>query len=467
MMQNASDENNVHLSSDAATGEAPSARAPVPAPAAVRSAKSARKGARARAGNGHGGNEQDETLQEILDALQSVRVGDFSVRLPRGRAGIAGKIADSFNEIVAANERMADQLEEVGQVVGREGETRKRVRFGIATGAWSDMELSVNALIDDLVWPTTAVARAIAAVARGDLMQTVPIEVDGRPLKGEFLRLATIVNTMIEQLSVFTSEVTRVAREVGTDEKLGGPAIVPGVAERTAERENALAQVHEMQELETLGQLTGGLAHDFNNVLMAILGNLDLVSRHLPDGVAQKSLVDAAIQAAERGAALTKRMLAFARRQEPRPEAVAEPADAARLRPPPALAHGNTTSYAILLVDDDPMVSSGASAMLQDLGHRVIMASSAALALEIICSGAPLDLVITDHAMPSMTGTELAKQIRELKPDLPIVLASGYAEVPSNLVPGMTRLDKPYRTDKLAATIAASVAPKLTAITAA
>src|SRR5207302_977237 len=98
------------------------------------------------------------------------------------------------------------------------------------SGAWSEMEGSINSLIDDLLWPTTEVTRAIAAVAQGDLLQTVRLDVEGRPLKGEFLRSATIVNTMIKQLSVFTSEVTRVAREVGTDGKLGGQAIVPGVA---------------------------------------------------------------------------------------------------------------------------------------------------------------------------------------------------------------------------------------------
>src|SRR5438094_8310371 len=92
------------------------------------------------------------------------------------------------------------------------------------------MEGSGNTLIDDLLWPTTAVTDAITAVARGDLLQTMRLDVDGRPLQGEFLRLATIVNTMIQQLGVFTSEVTRVAREVGTDGKLGGQAQVPGVA---------------------------------------------------------------------------------------------------------------------------------------------------------------------------------------------------------------------------------------------
>ena len=134
--------------------------------------------------NGHERDDRDEALQAILDALQAMRIGDFSVRLPRDQIGLAGKVADTFNEIVAANERMAQQLEDVGQVVGREGKTRKRVRFGLSSGAWGDMEASVNTLIDDLLWPTTAVTHAIAAVARGDLLQTVPLEVDGRPLQG-------------------------------------------------------------------------------------------------------------------------------------------------------------------------------------------------------------------------------------------------------------------------------------------
>src|SRR5579872_6347557 len=159
-------------------------------------------------------NGSSNELRELLNALQAMRVGDFSARMASDHVGIMGKIADTFNEIIAANQRMAKQLERVGQVVGREGKTRQRVRFGLSSGAWGEMEYSVNTLIDDLVWPTTEVTRAIAAVAQGDLLQTVRLDVDGRPLKGEFLRAAEIVNTMIKQLSVFTSEVTRVAREV-------------------------------------------------------------------------------------------------------------------------------------------------------------------------------------------------------------------------------------------------------------
>ena len=168
-------------------------------------------------------------LQKLLSSLQLIRGGDFSVRMPNDSVGIEGKIADTFNEIVAASQQMAQQLELVGQVVGREGKTRKRVVLGLPQGAWREMEESINALIDDLLWPTAQVTGAIAAVAKGDLLKRVPLEVDGRPLMGEFLSSATIVNTMIKQLEIFTSEVTRVAREVGTEGKLGGQADVPEV----------------------------------------------------------------------------------------------------------------------------------------------------------------------------------------------------------------------------------------------
>jgi HAMP domain-containing protein/CheY-like chemotaxis protein/signal transduction histidine kinase len=169
-------------------------------------------------------------LVVILAGLQTMRDGDFSVRLPGSWTGLEGKIADTFNEIVAANQHMAQELQRLGQVVGKEGRTRERTRFQEPRGSWGEMEVSVNTLVDDLLRPTTEVTRAIAAVAQGNLTQTVRLDVDGRPLEGEFLRSAEIVNTMIQQLGVFTAEVTRVAREVGTDGKLGGQAQVPGVA---------------------------------------------------------------------------------------------------------------------------------------------------------------------------------------------------------------------------------------------
>ncbi|MDA9486318.1 diguanylate cyclase [Bradyrhizobium sp. CCBAU 11445] len=190
------------------------------------------------------GVSDPDSRAELLLALQAMRSGDFSVRMSGDYLGIDGKIADTFNEIIAANQRMAQQLELVGQVVGREGKTRQRVKFGLASGSWADMEGSVNTLIDDLLWPTREVTRAVAAVAQGDLLQTVKLDVDGRPLRGEFLQSATIVNTMIKQLGVFTSEVTRVAREVGTEGKLGGQAQVPevtGVWKDLTESVNSMA----------------------------------------------------------------------------------------------------------------------------------------------------------------------------------------------------------------------------------
>ena len=182
--------------------------------------------------NGHrqrSGQQSQPEIRALLHALQWMRDGDFSVRLPGDWVGLEGKIADTFNEIVAANQQMAQELRRVGHVVGKEGKTRERAKFTQPKGAWGEMEVSVNGLVDDLLRPTTEVTRAIAAVAQGDLRQTVRLDVDGRPLEGEFLRSALIVNTMIQQLGVFTSEVTRVAREVGAEGKLGGQAAVPGL----------------------------------------------------------------------------------------------------------------------------------------------------------------------------------------------------------------------------------------------
>ena len=188
-------------------------------------------------GNGNGRNHgksktKDESvdLSVILASLQSMRDGDFTVRLPGTWVGLAGKVADTFNEIVAANQHMSQELKRVGQAVGKQGKTRERARFHESRGAWGEMEVSVNTVVEDLLRPTAEVTRAIAAVAQGDLTQTVRLDVDGRPLEGEFLRSANLVNTMIQQLGVFTAEVTRVAREVGTEGKLGGQAQVPDVA---------------------------------------------------------------------------------------------------------------------------------------------------------------------------------------------------------------------------------------------
>src|SRR5262245_19648899 len=175
-------------------------------------------------------NEDSSALRQIVKCLAAVQGGNFAVRLPTDWTGMEGKVADSLNHIIAANERMAKELKRVSHAVGKRGRISQRAAFNSTGGAWQGMEESLNSLIGDLVWPTAEVTRTIDAVARGDLTQVMNLERDGQPLEGEFLRSARIVNGMIGQLGVFTSEVTRVAREVGTEGKLGGQAQVEGVS---------------------------------------------------------------------------------------------------------------------------------------------------------------------------------------------------------------------------------------------
>src|SRR3954453_22155998 len=166
----------------------------------------------------------------LLRALMAFKKGDFSARLPTEWTGEAGKIADTLNDIIELHEQTAKEVGRVSRVVGREGKITQRATLPAAGGSWVSLVDSVNGLIDDMARPTSEMARVIGAVANGDLSQRMALEVEGRPLKGEFLRSVKIVNSMVDQLSSFASEVTRVAREVGTEGKLGGEAQVKGVA---------------------------------------------------------------------------------------------------------------------------------------------------------------------------------------------------------------------------------------------
>jgi signal transduction histidine kinase len=380
------------------------------------------------------------------------------------------------------------------------------------------------------------------------------------------------------------------------------------VEERTREREVALAQVHEMQKMESLGQLTGGLAHDFNNLLMGILGCLQYIGKRIPDDPKSKRMLKAAQESAERGAALTKRLLAFARRQELHPEAIqlsglidgltemlrrsvgptisielhlADDLDLIEVDPNqlelallnltlnardamPNGGHititasnadmskamvalqngryvqvsviddgagmdeatlkrctepfyttkergkgtglglstvqgmavqsggaihitstpGNGTKvnlwfpvaaaatalmaaakieadaapardqFMVLVVDDEALVGHVTATMVEDLGHAALWVPSGAEALEVVRSGRPIDVVITDHAMPGMTGGQLAEQIHQLIPGMPIILATGFADLPGSYAQDLPRLSKPYGPDELAQALA-------------
>jgi signal transduction histidine kinase len=466
---------------------------------------------------------------------------------------------------------------------------------------------------------TTAII-FVSAIAMTDLdrvkgygygaVDYVPVPVVPELLRAK-VRVFSDLFRKTRELEVLNAELERRVQERTAELAEINTELERRVEERTAEREQALAQVHEMQKLDSLGQLTGGLAHDFNNLLMAILGNLEMLSRRLTTDESARRLIDGASRAADRGAALTKRLLAFARRQELRPEPVAVsrlvddmsdllrrtlgptveieasfPQDLALVHVDPnqlelailnlslnardAMPQGGKLTISacletidrlnnlelpagdfvrimvgdsgigmdeatlkraaepffttkglgkgtglglssvyglakqsggaiaisskvgvgtmvelwlpvafgvapeavlapkadaamtgracsILLVDDDPMVAETTVSMLEVLGHHVTVASSAGRALEMLGADTIVDLVITDYAMPGMTGKELAKRIRETRPGLPVVLASGYADLASQDDSGLPRLDKPYALEKLASVIGAMV----------
>jgi HAMP domain-containing protein len=179
--------------------------------------------------NGHVATDESFKRQ-LLSALMLLKAGDFSARLPADIVGLDGKLADTFNEVAGRMERFGESLNRLRSEVGRKGKVGERLMLGDATGDWADRIEAVNALVDELSRPTVEMGRVIGAVANGDLTQSVPLEMAGRPLQGEYLRTAKLVNGMVEQLADFSVEVIRVAREVGTEGKLGGQAQVKRVS---------------------------------------------------------------------------------------------------------------------------------------------------------------------------------------------------------------------------------------------
>ena len=174
--------------------------------------------------------KEDLHLKKLLSALKAARRGDFTVRLHIRENGVMGEIAEAFNEYVALNESRTREVVKVSKIIGQEGKLTERVSAKNYTGSWKTTVDAINSLINNLAQPTTEVGRVITAVAAGDLTEKMSLRIEGRPLKGEFYRIGTIVNRMVDQLSSFAGEVTRVSREVGTEGKLGGQAKVKGVA---------------------------------------------------------------------------------------------------------------------------------------------------------------------------------------------------------------------------------------------
>ncbi|MFE2100965.1 HAMP domain-containing protein [Streptomyces sp. NPDC059468] len=200
------------------------------------------RGTKARAKGGpslgrNGGTTAVDTaaLNRLLVALVSMRDGNFRKRLTVSGDGVMSEIAAVFNEVADRNLHLTGELSRVRRMVGREGKLTERLETGACEGSWAAAIDNSNALVDDLVWPVSEVSRVLTAVAEGDLsprmdLRTQAPDGTGHPLRGEFLKVGRTVNNLVDQLSTFTDEVTRVASEVGTEGKLGGQARVRGMS---------------------------------------------------------------------------------------------------------------------------------------------------------------------------------------------------------------------------------------------
>jgi HAMP domain-containing protein len=186
-------------------------------------------------GNGNGSSNGHPVVSGTLDARELLRVltevknGNFTVRMPVDEVGLNGKVFDTLNEIISLNERMMSEFTRAGNTIGKQGKLTQRIELPSTKGSWKEGVNSLNVLISDLVHPTIEIAHVISSVAKGNLSQEMPEEIGDHKLEGEFLRIAKEVNYMVKQLNLFSMEVTRVAREVGSEGKLGGQAKVKGV----------------------------------------------------------------------------------------------------------------------------------------------------------------------------------------------------------------------------------------------
>ncbi|MDQ7948569.1 MAG: HAMP domain-containing protein, partial [Pedobacter sp.] len=182
-------------------------------------------------------------LKALLNVLSSVKSGRLSIRMPVTQAGIEGRICEVLNDIIDMNQRLVAELSSAEKTIGKKGNLSKRIELPEAKGEWADGVSSLNTLITDLTTPTLVIANMINSVANGDLSRQIPLEISGQPLRGEFLRIAKESNQMLSKLRLFSMEVTRVARQVGSEGKLGEQAKIKGVAGVWAELTDSVNQM--------------------------------------------------------------------------------------------------------------------------------------------------------------------------------------------------------------------------------
>src|SRR6187399_3632839 len=213
--------------------------------------------------NGNNGSIDEIDNYELLRLLLAVKEGNFSVRMPGDKLGISGKICDTLNGIIQLNEALVEELTKARNTIGLKGHLNHRVELPrFAKGSWASGVESINSLISDLVHPTIEIAHVISSVAKGNLSQEMPEEINGHTLQGEFARIAKEVNDMVKQLNSFSMEVTRVAREVGSEGKLGGQAKVKGVAGVWKDLTDSVNQMASnlTGQVRNIAEVTTGLA---------------------------------------------------------------------------------------------------------------------------------------------------------------------------------------------------------------
>ncbi len=227
-------------------------------------------------------------LKQLLTVLDAYRKGDFSARMPNDLLGLPGKVADTLNDIVEMSASLTGEFERMAQQVGKEGKVGERINLPALKGAWARKVSASNGLINALVSPMNEMIRVIGAVAKGDLSQNVPMEIDGLKLQGQFLKSAQIVNTMVDQLNSFSSEVRRVALEVGTEGKLGGQANVKGVSgtwKDLTDNVNAMAsnlttQVRNISEVTTavaMGDLSKKITVEVKGEILLLKNTINVM----------------------------------------------------------------------------------------------------------------------------------------------------------------------------------------------
>jgi HAMP domain-containing protein len=177
-----------------------------------------------------GQSSDDAALERLLAAARDLGDGNFRRRVVVGGDGIPAQLAAAFNDIAERNQRLVGELLRVRATVGQQGKLDSRMATEVGPGGWTTAVEVVNDLIEDVTRPTLELNRVLGAVAVGDLSQPMALQLDGKPLNGEFAALGNTVNRLLSQLSLFATEVTRVAQEIATEGRLGGQADVPGVA---------------------------------------------------------------------------------------------------------------------------------------------------------------------------------------------------------------------------------------------